>query len=83
MAEKIKLGYWGIRGLAQVSRLLLAYTEADWENIAYTDPNAWFANDKQNLGFDFPNIPYLIEGDFKITESSAVERYIIERSNKK
>lgn len=30
MADKITLGYWGIRGLAQVSRLLLAYTGAVW-----------------------------------------------------
>lgn len=39
MADKIKLGYWGIRGAGQVSRLLLAYTKADWENVAYADPN--------------------------------------------
>jgi hypothetical protein len=30
MTDKITLGYWGIRGLAQVPRLLLAYTGAVW-----------------------------------------------------
>jgi hypothetical protein len=30
MSESILLGYWGIRGRAQVIRLLLAYTEAEW-----------------------------------------------------
>ena len=67
MAQHIKVGYWGIRGRAQISRLLLAYTGAQWENVAYSDPNLWFANDKVNLGFDFPNLPYLIDGDVKIT----------------
>jgi len=83
LAAKIKLGYWGIRGFGQASRLPLAYAEADWENVVYTDPNAWFANDKQNLGFDFPNLPYLIEGDLKLMESSAIEICVIERSNSK
>lgn len=28
--HQIKLGYWAIRGRAQISRLLLAYTGAEW-----------------------------------------------------
>jgi len=32
---------------------------------------------------DFPNLPYLIDGDLKITESKAIERYIIARSGNK
>ena len=82
MANKIKLGYWGIRGLAQPIRLLLAYTGLEWENVAYVDPTQWHGNDKQTLGLDFPNLPYLIDGDFKLTESSAIERYVVERSGK-
>lgn len=30
MSEKIILGCWAVRGKAQVSRLLLAYTGAVW-----------------------------------------------------
>ena len=80
MANTIKLGYWGIRAKAQIPRLLLAYTGAQWENVAYSDPAKWFGDDKLNLGLDFPNLPYLIDGDVKISESSAIERYIIARS---
>jgi glutathione S-transferase len=32
------------------------------------------------LGLDFPNLPYLIRGDFKITESMAIANYIIRAS---
>ncbi len=77
MANNIKFAYWGTRGKGQVSRLLLAYTGLAWEDASYTDHNQWFGNDKQKLGFDFPNLPYLIDGDLKLTESSAIERYII------
>jgi glutathione S-transferase len=32
------------------------------------------------LALDFPNLPYLIRGDFKITESTAIANYIIRSS---
>ena len=35
----------------------------------------WFGV-KHTLGFDFPNLPYLIDGDYKLTESNAIMRYI-------
>ncbi len=36
--NKIRLGYWAIRGRAQIARLLLEYTHSDWEDIQYTSP---------------------------------------------
>lgn len=83
MSEKITFAYWGIRGAAQVSRLLLAYTGAVWEDVKYTEREQWFDKDKKELGFAFPNLPYLIEGDFKMTESSAINWYIVARSDKR
>lgn len=67
MATKLKFGYWATRGRAQVPRHLLAYTGAQWEEVAYTDPAQWFGGDKQSLGLDFPNLPYLIDEDLKLT----------------
>jgi len=65
-------------------RLLLAYSGLDWEEKTYKDPSQWFgAGDKAKLGFDFPNLPYLINGDFKLTESIAIAKYIIRKSEKK
>lgn len=43
------------------------------------DRAQWFENDKKNLGFAFPNLPYLIDGNVKITESAAVLKYIPKR----
>lgn len=80
----VTLGYWKIRGLAQPLRLLLSYTETPFQEVQYefVSKEQWFEQDKKNLGFDFPNIPYLIDGDFKLTESTAVAKYIIKRSGK-
>jgi len=76
------LGYWDIRGLAQPIRLLLEFTGAEWEDKLYAcgpppdyDKTCWFGV-KESLGFDFPNLPYLIDGDVKMTQTQAILRYI-------
>ena len=82
MENKIILGYWPIRGFGQIPRLLLAYSGLEFEEKRYTDWKEWFEKDKQGLGFDFPNLPYITDGDFKTSESQAIMRYIILKSNK-
>lgn len=39
--NKIRLGYWAIRGRGQIARLLLEYTHADWEDVQYTAPEKY------------------------------------------
>lgn len=77
--RKVKLAYWGIRGLAQTIRHLLAYSGVDFEDFSYTEGDVWFKEDKLHLGLDFPNLPYLIDGEYNITESSAIQRYVIQK----
>ena len=79
------LGYWNIRGLAESIRLLLHYLEIDFKDETYDfgpapdyNLDSWFKV-KYTLGFDYPNLPYLIDGDFKMTESNAILRYISEK----
>ncbi|XP_072336123.1 glutathione S-transferase Mu 5-like [Scyliorhinus torazame] len=78
----MKLGYWDIRGLAQPIRLLLEYCGTEYEEQFYScgeapnyDKSCWF-DVKPKLGLDFPNLPYLFDGDVKITQSNAIMRYI-------
>ena len=80
MAEaKPRLGYWGIRAgtRGQVCRYLFAHGGIDFEDKRYVKEE-WEA-DKFNLGLDFPNLPHVIDGDFKLTESKAVHVYICDR----
>lgn len=83
MDQQVTIGYWKIRGLGQVCRLLLSYTETDFKEVQYENQEKWFKEDKFQLGIDFANLPYIIDGDFKLAESIAVMKYIIRRSNHK
>ncbi|XP_061266889.1 glutathione S-transferase Mu 1-like isoform X1 [Bos javanicus] len=81
------LGYWDIRGLAHAIRLLLEYTESNYEEKKYTmgdapdyDRSQWLS-EKFTLGLDFPNLPYLIDGAHKLTQSNAILRYIARKHN--
>ncbi|XP_029995061.1 glutathione S-transferase Mu 1-like [Sphaeramia orbicularis] len=83
----MKLAYWDIRGLAQPIRLLLEYTGTNYEDKFYRcgeapnyDKSCWF-DEKPKLGMDFPNLPYLEDGDRKISQSNAIMRYIARKHN--
>jgi glutathione S-transferase len=79
----LTIAYWKIRGLASNIRFQLAYSGiTDYEMVEYEvgdapeyDTSSWF-NVKPTLGLDFPNIPYLIDGDLKLTETLAIHRYL-------
>ena len=81
------LGYWDIRGLAHAIRLLLEYTGSDYEEKIYSmgdapdyDRSQWLS-EKFKLGLDFPNLPYLIDGAHRLTQSNAILRYIARKHN--
>lgn len=84
----LKLGYWGMRGLAQPIRFLLEFTGAAWADELYCqagpndpipyDKSCWF-NVKETLGLDFPNLPYMIDGNVKLTQSRAIMRHIVRK----
>lgn len=85
--SKPVLCYWDIRGLAQPIRLLLAYTETDYEDKLLAcgpapgfDKSCWYDN-KFSFGLDFPNLPYYIDGDIKLTQSNAILRYIARKND--
>lgn len=78
--DKITIGYWKIRGLVAPIYYILEYIGVPYEKVEYEQADdlnrdAWLSA-KFNLGLDFPNIPYLIQGDLKMTESLAIMRYI-------
>ena len=82
MDSKPIIGYWHIRGLAQPIRLLLTYLGVEFEDRAYAeggppdfDGSSW-TSVMNTLGLDFPNLPYLIDGDLKISESSVILDYL-------
>jgi len=84
-SNQTTVGYWPIRGLAGGVRLLLDYCGVPYTNKCYTDGNEWFEQDKplHAVKNDFPNLPYLVDGDNIITESSAILHYIPIKAGKR
>lgn len=73
-----KFGYWGLQGLGQPVRMLLAHQGVDHEDTVYTMEGSatWFEDHKLNMGLDFPNLPYYVDGDLKLTQSMAILRHL-------
>ncbi|KAI1305904.1 Glutathione S-transferase Mu 4 [Halotydeus destructor] len=74
------LGYWNIRAYAQPIRLLLAHVGVEFEDKKYNmRPNfskSEFHDEKHTLGLDFPNLPYYIDGEVRLSQSIAILRHI-------
>jgi len=82
------LGYWDTRGFVAPIRYVLHYSGVKFQNYMYGDSERasqtkddWF-NSKFTLGMSFPNLPYIWDGDLKITEQDAVMLYICAKWNK-
>jgi len=74
------LGYWPIRGLAQPIRFLLEYTDTKYEEKRHERGHSGWSSEKFNLGLDFPNLPYYIDGDIKLSQSTAIIRHIARKN---
>jgi len=74
------LGYLPIRAVGHPIRFLLEYVGEPYEEKRYEyGPKfemAVWKKEKFNLGFDFPGLPYYVDGDIKITQSSSILKYI-------
>eukprot|EP00090_Calanus_glacialis_P026247 TRINITY_DN4123_c0_g1_i1.p1 TRINITY_DN4123_c0_g1~~TRINITY_DN4123_c0_g1_i1.p1 ORF type:complete len:219 (-),score=42.10 TRINITY_DN4123_c0_g1_i1:109-765(-) len=80
------LCYWNSRGLGQPIRLLLEFTGTEFEDRKLTmegaptyDKSCW-TDIKDKLGLDFPNLPYFVDGNIKITQSNAILRHIARKN---
>jgi len=85
---KPEFGYWDIRGLAQPIRFLLEYTGTEFNDTQYMckgeapnwDRSQWL-DVKFTKGLDFPNLPYYIDGDVKLTQTHAIMRHLARKHN--
>lgn len=65
---------------AQPARYILELAGRKYEEKLYTKETSkdWFEGDKANIDFAYPNLPYLIHGDLKITESQNITNYLMD-----
>ncbi|XP_015783113.1 glutathione S-transferase Mu 1 [Tetranychus urticae] len=76
------IGYFRVRGVGEPIILTLKQAKAAYNLRIYKlgdapdyDKSEWL-NEKYKLGLDFPNVPYYIDGDIKITQSLAILRHV-------
>ena len=62
--------------------MVAAYCGAQLNEYNPGSREEWFGTKKAQVGGDFPNLPYLKDGDFVLTESSAIPVYIALKHNK-
>ena len=80
-----EIGYWKIRGLAAAMRYQCVASGVEYTMTEYEQGDgpefsrAVWMDKKFTLGLDFPNLPYLIDGDYKITESVAIHKYLADK----
>ena len=72
---QLQLCYWDLRGFGEPIRLMLEYLGANYVNEYPASPDAWFAK-KYHLNMKYPNLPYLVDGKNKVTQSYAIMRYL-------
>ncbi|XP_037084259.1 glutathione S-transferase 2-like isoform X1 [Pollicipes pollicipes] len=77
-------GYWTIRGLGQVCRFMLEYTGEEYQDDRYdaTNPEKWQeVKTKNPHGLAFPNLPYYVDGDVKMSQSAAIIRHLARKND--
>ena len=78
----MEFGYWGVKGLFEPVRWLVAHLGLESKETNPKSGEEW-GQLKSTLHLDFPNLPYLIDGDVKLTESSALPIYIVGKAGRK
>jgi len=81
-SKPLILGYWATRSRAGVLRNLLDYCKLPYTQKLYRDPEEW-KHDKKELGFKYPNLPYIIDDSKKMSETLALMTYIPRRAGRK
>ena len=82
----LKLGYWRSRGVTHPIRQLLHITGQEFEDITWGSLPEWEAIKsglfKGGENSPFANCPFLIDGDFVLTESGAIPYYICHKTGR-
>lgn len=74
----VEMGYWSIRGLGSVLRMIFEYKEAEYKDAQYSSGEDWFKVRKPEILSKNPlaNLPYLVDGDTCVCQTNAILVYL-------
>lgn len=75
----ITFGYWPMKGIGGYVLLILRHLGIEYTE-EHADFDTYFKGEKFKLGLDFPNLPYIKDGDINLTEHRAITHYLIQKS---
>ena len=50
--------------------------------MQYDSYSGWNQEDRLREDLDFPSLPYLLDGEFRVTEINAIAQYIVKKTGK-
>ena len=78
---ELLFGYWGVKGFGEISRWVLAFLKIRHQEWNPSSFDQWTKAKSAGLG-SFPNLPFIRDGSFFLTESAAVVQYLIAKSGR-
>lgn len=72
----VKFSYWKFKGIAEPIRWLLGYMKAEFEEWNPSSNDEWFKEKKIEYKGHFPNLPNIENGDYILSQSSAIPIYL-------
>lgn len=75
---EVEMGYWKIRGLGAVIRMILEYKGVKYTDNQYEDGTKWFKEDKPKILEKNPlaNLPYIVCGNVCVCQTNSVLNYL-------
>lgn len=81
---KLTLVYWNTKGLGETVKVLLEYCGVQYNTVLLTSDQQWYPYKDylQTIGFEFPNLPFILDKGKYLSETNAIMCYIASISGK-